>query len=149
MGVSEGVFLEGGQHRHERVDLLLVDALYQAVCRDGGKGQHRADKLVGLVGGAHHMRAAVGLVLVAHHEALALKRVQVPRDGCLLLVGDGGQLFLRQLASLVQLVDEVPLARGDVVGLERDLERFRDVLLRIVHQVAYEAVVLALHVEPF
>ena len=65
-------------------------------------------------------------MLVAHHETLALERVEVAGDGGLLLARAFRQLLLREFARAVQLVDEVPLARRDLVGLERGFQRLGD-----------------------
>lgn len=84
---------------------------------DGNPAERIATQLVRLLRHRDRMRAAVGLVLVAHHETLALERVEVAGDGGLLLARAFRQLLLREFARAVQLVDEVPLARRDLVGL--------------------------------
>ena len=145
VGVVVGVLLELRQHRDERVEIRLVDALDQAVRRVDGNRLSGCDQLVRLLRHRDRMRAAVGLVLVAHHETLALERVEVAGDGGLLLARAFRQLLLREFARAVQLVDEVPLARRDLVGLERGFQRLGDGALRVVHEESDEAVMLVDH----
>ena len=127
------------------IQQCIIDALDQAVRRVDGNRLRGHDQLVRLVRHRDSVRAAVGLVLVAHHETLALERVEVAGDGGLLLARAFRQLLLREFARAVQLVDEVPLARRDLVGLERGFQRLGDGALRVVHEESDEAVMLVDH----
>ena len=117
----------------------------QAVGSFDGNRLSGYDQLVRLLRHRDRMRAAVGLVPVAHHETLALERVEVAGDGGLLFARAFRQLLLREFARAVQLVDEVPLARRDLVGLERGFQRLGDGALRVVHEESDEAVMLVDH----
>ena len=53
--------------------------------------------------------------------------------------------FCESSPALSSWFDEVPLARRDLVGLERGFQRLGDGALRVVHEESDEAVMLVDH----